>query len=133
MFSRRFGAGLGHQSHKGARSGQTAQVNRYSNYGCYHVAKLSKMIERYCTENGIEIPPGFYRRSASRYAIVMQTGASGDRKLIARTWFKVADVLYYLDNFAPGEPFQILDFQKMRVLKREGNRLMESGLIDLHA
>jgi hypothetical protein len=51
-------------------------------------------IRRYCEANGIAIPIGF-RDAAQRYAVI---DLSGPPKLIARTWFNQADVVYYIER-----------------------------------
>ena len=90
-------------------------------------ASYKKRILDYCTLNGIEVPPGFGRHSVSRYAIVrVDTGLN---KLIARTWFNVADVLYYLDHvLVPelgerlGQSIRILDFKENQQLEWNGSK-----------
>ncbi len=78
--------------------------------------KFEGLILDYCGHHGIEVPPGFGRNSPSRYAIVRV-----DReppRLVARTWFKTADVLHYvvtvvvpeLGEQAP-QALRILDFK----------------------
>ncbi|WP_254512518.1 hypothetical protein [Anatilimnocola floriformis] len=86
--------------------------------------RLTTKIRRYCETNGIEIPIGFGRNSASRYAIVE---LSNPPKLIARTWFKQADVTYYLENLADSTPRRILDFRELDELSFDGQRLERLG------
>ena len=99
--------------------------------GVLNMQKLSQTIEQYCLENGIEVPAGFYRRSASRYAVVVQEIEENGWKLVARTWFKVADVMYYLDNMNGGKPYQVFDFKEMQSLVRSGNTLKQKNSIEL--
>lgn len=99
--------------------------------GIIYLQKLSQKIEQYCSENGIEVPAGFYRRSASRYAVVVQESKENGWKLVARTWFKVADVIYYLDNFTGGKPYQVFDFKEMQSLVRNGKTLKYQNSIEL--
>src|SRR5215831_7188524 len=51
--------------------------------------KYERLIGDYCAREGIAVPPGFARLTASRYVII-RTHLS-PRKLIAKTWFKTAD------------------------------------------
>lgn len=77
-------------------------------------------IEAFCKENCIAIPPGFYRRSASRYVAIDLE--SFPPKLVAKTWFNQEDVAYYLTNLSPGRRFRILDFKDFRELLYAGGR-----------
>ena len=99
--------------------------------GANKMQKLSRTIEQYCLENGIEVPAGFYRRSASRYAVVVQESEENSWKLVARTWFKAADVMYYLDNMKGGKPYRVFDFKEMRSLVRSGKTLKPQNSIEL--
>ena len=99
--------------------------------GANKMQKLSRTIEQYCLENGIEVPAGFYRRSASRYAFVVQESEENSWKLVARTWFKAADVMYYLDNMKGGKPYRVFDFKEMRSLVRSGKTLKPQNSIEL--
>ena len=90
-------------------------------------AKYKKLISDYCTANGIAVPPGFGRNTASRYAIIRTHTTPA--KLVATTWFKVADVLYYIQHqLAPelgdalSTAIQILDFQTAEVLAYNGSQ-----------
>ena len=64
-------------------------------------AKYKRLIEDFCAKNGVNVPPGFARNTPSRYAII-RTNLT-PQKLIATTWFKVADVIYYIENFLSPE------------------------------
>lgn len=84
----------------------------------------SEKISRYCKERGIAIPIGFERHPASRYAII-EVGPPA--RLVARTWFKIEDLIYYLDR-AADVPRQILDFKREVMLGREGkNKTRPAG------
>src|SRR5437879_12310014 len=79
--------------------------------------KYERLIGDYCTREGIAVPPGFARLAPSRYAII-RTHVSPP-KLIAKTWFKTADVVYYIEHFLTPElgedlpqSIRILDFQE---------------------
>jgi hypothetical protein len=60
----------------------------------YQVAvKYTGRINSYCDAQGIGIPRVFYRHPAAQYAITY-TDCTPPR-LVARTWFKQTDVVYY--------------------------------------
>jgi hypothetical protein len=81
----------------------------------------STRIRRYCEDRGIEIPPGFARHPASRYAVIDM--GSAPPRLIARTWFKQEDLVYYLEGHADVPALRLLDFKERRELRFEGRRL----------
>ncbi len=95
--------------------------------------KYERLIEDYCARNGITVPPGFARLTPSRYVII-RTHLSPP-KLIAKTWFKTADVVYYIEHFllpelgpALAQSIRILDFQEGEELAYTGgNRLDRVG------
>jgi len=79
-------------------------------------AKFKTLITGYCTSRGITIPPGYGRNSPNRFAVVRIDLLPP--KLIATTWFKVGDVLDYIENQLDrelgektGSSIQILDFK----------------------
>lgn len=79
--------------------------------------KFERLIGDYCLRLGISIPSGFARLTPSRYAII-RTHLTPP-KLIAITWFKTADVVYYIEHFLLSElggkisqSIRILDFQE---------------------
>lgn len=78
-------------------------------------------IEHYCQTHGITIPIGFYRHSASRYAAIDL--GHDPPKLIATTWFKQEDLLYYLSQNQERN-YQLLDFKNNCGLIRKHNRLI---------
>jgi hypothetical protein len=59
--------------------------------------KYERLIGDYCAHEGIAVPAGFARLAPSRYVII-RTHLSPP-KLIAKTWFKTADVVYYIEHF----------------------------------
>ena len=77
--------------------------------------RYTQLIETYCGALGIAIPAGFYRHTASRYAVVDLE--CEPPKLVARTWFKQEDVAYYIQQFAPARQVRILDFKEQQVLE----------------
>ncbi len=87
--------------------------------------KFSDRIKQYCEASGIDIPPGFYRHSASRYAAIDMGCAPP--KLIAKTWFNQEDVVYYLKNLAAGKNIRILDFKDREELVFEGGERLKRG------
>jgi hypothetical protein len=96
-------------------------------------AKYKRLIEDYCTKQGISVPPGFARNTPSRYAII-RTHLSPP-KLIATTWFKTADVIYYIEHFlqpelgdAVAQSIRILDFQEGEELGYTGGKQL--GKVD---
>jgi hypothetical protein len=66
-------------------------------------------IKDYCGRLGIEIPAGFHRQPAARYALVDLSATPP--KLIARTWFKHDGVISYLSQYGGDRKFRILDFK----------------------
>ena len=70
---------------------------------------FSQKIEAFCVAEGIEIPSGFFRHSASRYALIEVSVTPS--KLIAKTWFNQEDVVYYLQHHGVARQFRILDFK----------------------
>lgn len=86
--------------------------------------KYSVLIKVWCEARGIEIPPGFYRHPASRYAAIDE-GVQPAR-LVAKTWFKQEDVIYYATRIAADSRLRFLDFKAGRVLRLQGDRLVET-------
>ena len=89
--------------------------------------KYEHLIAEYCAREGIAVPPGFGRLTPSRYVII-RTHLSPP-KLIAKTWFKTADVVYYIEHFLAPElgealprSIRILDFQEGEELAYRGGR-----------
>ena len=71
---------------------------------------FSQKIRVFCDSERIEIPSGFHRHSASRYALI-ETSVSPN-KLIAKTWFNQEDVINYLQQYGADRQFRILDFKE---------------------
>jgi hypothetical protein len=100
-------------------------------------SKYQQLIESYCAQNGVAVPPGFGHTTPSRYAIIRIHLTPP--KLIARTWFKTADVLYYIEHFLQPElgealthSIRILDFQEGQELAYSGEkRLAKIGTFSL--
>src|SRR2546425_3258000 len=59
--------------------------------------KYERLVGDYCARHGITVPPGFARLTPSRYVIIRTHNTPP--KLIAKTWFKTADVVYYIKHF----------------------------------
>jgi hypothetical protein len=92
--------------------------------------KYERLIVDYCSREGIAVPAGFARLTPSRYVII-RTHLSPP-KLIAKTWFKTADVVYYIEHFlAPelgpvlSQSIRILDFQEGEELAYRGGPRLE--------
>jgi hypothetical protein len=78
--------------------------------------KYERLIVDYCMRQGIAVPPGFARHTPSRYVIIRIQATPP--KLIAKTWAKTTDVVYYIEHFlfpelgeALSQSIRILDFQ----------------------
>src|SRR5581483_311254 len=95
-------------------------------------SKYKHLIENYCRKQGVAVPPGFGRNTPSRFAII-RTHTSPP-KLIATTWFKTADVIYYIEHFLKPEigdaiagSIRILDFQDGQELAYGPHQLEKIG------
>jgi hypothetical protein len=87
--------------------------------------KYERLIGDYCAREGIAVPPGFARLTPSRYVII-RTHVSPS-KLIAKTWSKTADVVYYVEHFLIPESGEALP-QSIRILDfQEGEELAYCG------
>jgi len=58
--------------------------------------KYSKIIEAYCEQQGVYVPPGFKRHSASHLAVIRYD--SSESRLVAKTFFKKEDLKYYISS-----------------------------------
>jgi len=92
-------------------------------------SQYQRLIGDYCERHGVEIPPGF-ARGASRFAII-RTHLTPP-KLIARTWFNMADVVYYVEHFMLPElgdtlsqSIRILDFKDCEELAYTGGKRLD--------
>jgi hypothetical protein len=92
--------------------------------------KYERLIGDYCAKHGIAVPAGFARLTPSRYAIV-RTHLTPP-KLIAKTWFKTADVHYDIEHFLQPElgdalpqSIRILDFQQGEELAYTGGKQLD--------
>lgn len=96
-------------------------------------SKYKRLIEDFCAKNGVAVPPGFARNTPSRYAIIRTNLAPP--KLIATTWSKQADVIYYIEHFlspelkdAVSQSIRILDFETAEeLIYTSGKRLQKVG------
>lgn len=75
--------------------------------------KYERLIGDYCAREGIAVPPGFARLTPSRY-VILRTHLLPP-KLIAKTWFKTADIVYYIEHFLAAELGEALP-QSIRTL-----------------
>lgn len=90
--------------------------------------RYTKVIESYCTAKGYQIPSGFYRHPASRYAIV--NFRTNPPKLVAKTWFNKEDVAYYINNSDSPEKLKVYDFHENHELMfKGGNRFGEGDAL----
>lgn len=87
--------------------------------------KYTDRIKDHCESSGIEIPTGFYRHPASRYAVI-DLGVV-PAKLVARTWSKQEDVVYYLQHLAAETLVRVLDFKDRQELSLENNKALKRG------
>ena len=86
-----------------------------------------RKIEAYCEEAGIEVPIGFDRHSAGRYAAIDLD--SNPPKLVATTWSRDQDAVHYMVNLAAGRRTRMLDFQKRRELTFNGKDSLVPGKV----
>jgi hypothetical protein len=93
-------------------------------------SKYKRLIGDYCAQHGITVPPGFARNTPSRYAIIRTHLTPA--KLIATTWFKTADVHYYIEHFLQPElgdalpqSIRILDFQEGEEFAYTGGKRLD--------
>lgn len=93
-------------------------------------SKYKSLIGDYCAKHGIAVPPGFARHTPGRYAII-RTHLTPP-KLIAKTWSKTADVLYFIEHFlqpelgdALAQSIHILDFQEGEELAYSGGKRLD--------
>ncbi|MDR3457741.1 MAG: hypothetical protein P4N60_09870 [Verrucomicrobiae bacterium] len=99
--------------------------------------KYKRLIGDYCARHGIDVPPGFARNTPGRYAIIRTHLTPA--KLIAQTWFKTADVIYYIEHFLLPElggglsqSIRILDFQDGEELSyTDGKQLAKVGTFSI--
>ena len=87
--------------------------------------KYTDRIKDYCESSGYDIPSGFYRHPASRYAVIDMEAQPP--KLVAKTWFNQEDVIYYLQNFSAGKEVRVLDFKERQELVREDGKTLKRG------
>jgi hypothetical protein len=84
-----------------------------------------KAIQAYCETAGVEVPIGFERHSAARYAAIDLD--SDPPKLVAATWSSMQDAVHYIVNLAAGRRTRMLDFQKRRELTFNGKDSLVPG------
>jgi hypothetical protein len=88
-------------------------------------ASYKRRIEAYCEEAGIEVPIGFERHSAGRYAAIDLD--SNPPKLVATTWSSPQDAVHYMVNLAEGRRTRVLDFLSRRELTFNGKDSLVPG------
>ena len=77
-------------------------------------SSIKARIKLFCEQNDVFVPAGFKRHSPSRYVVLVKDDNTW--KLIARTWFSVADLLYYVENNLLGREHRIFDFKELNEL-----------------
>ncbi|MBL8381579.1 MAG: hypothetical protein JNM90_00775 [Burkholderiales bacterium] len=87
--------------------------------------RYTARIRAYCEAHGIEIPVGFARHPASRYAAIQVDPAPP--RLVARTWFNQEDLLHFLASADPARRFRLLDFKEHLVLHADGDGRLLRG------
>ena len=82
-------------------------------------------IEKYCSEMGIDIPIGFERHAAGRFAAIdlEQTPP----RLIAITWSKEAEAISYLQTLDPACRIKVLDFKDCCEMTLGGKTSLNRG------
>jgi len=78
--------------------------------------KYTELVEQYCEVNSIEIPAGFYRHNASHLVVIRYD--LDQPKLVAKTFFKITDLNYYLEKVEI-ENTQIEEIAKVLDLKND--------------
>ena len=93
-------------------------------------SRYRRLIHDYCRRHEVSIPPGFAQATPQRYAII-RTHLTPP-KLIARTWFSMADVIYYIEHFmlpelgdALSQSIRILDFKDGEELAYTGGKRLD--------
>lgn len=100
-------------------------------------SKYEQLIKEYCASAGVAVPSGFGRNSPGPFAVIRVD--QKPPKLVAKTWSKFGDVIYYLENLLGPEigestlcTVRILDFKARRELRYVGKtRLQEVGVLFL--
>ena len=90
---------------------------------------LTSEIEDYCKKLSVTVPVGFHRHPPSRYAVV-KTDRSGEKTLVAKTWFSVKDFVYYIENNLMEQEIELIDFKERSYLARKGSRLFMTQPLD---
>ena len=82
-------------------------------------------IQAYCEESGIEVPVGFGRHAAARYAAIDEE--SSPPQLVATAWPTRKEGGNYLVNLAGGKGTRILDFEDRCELSFDGKASLLRG------
>ena len=88
-----------------------------------HNKSCQQLIEIYCDSENIDIPSGFYRRSPGHLAVIKKK--QNEWQLVATTWTKTADVIYYLMH-NEGSDCRIFDFKKGLELGWNGSKRLRA-------
>ncbi len=73
--------------------------------------RLRSNVEEWCESESIVIPGGFYRHPTSRYGIAKKK--ANEWRLVATTWYRVSDAIYYLSKFVEKNRYRVMDFDLM--------------------
>ena len=80
------------------------------------------LILDYCDRHSVTVPPGFGRNTPGRYAVIRTDQMPA--KLVATTWLKQEDVVYYFEHFILPQlgdeiaaTLHVLDFKEGRRLR----------------
>jgi hypothetical protein len=94
--------------------------------------RYQNLIQEYCARRAVAVPSGFGRNTPGRYVIIRTDCAPP--KLVATTWRKVVDVVYYIERFLVPElgasisqSVRILDFKECRELVFASGRLRKTA------
>lgn len=82
-------------------------------------------IENYCRKMGIDIPIGFERHAAGRFAVIDLDQTPP--RLVATTWSKEVEAVSYLQTLNPAHPIKILDFKDCYEMTFNGKTSLHRG------
>ena len=87
--------------------------------------RYASQVKAYCEDHGIEIPPGFSRHPAARYAAINLDTAP--QRLVAATWANQKKVIDYLSRFGEGKQYRLLDLEDLQELHYAGGTRLKHG------
>jgi hypothetical protein len=93
--------------------------------------KYKSLILDYCTKQSIAVPAGFGRNTPARYAVIRTDQTPP--KLVATTWLKQEDVIYYFEHFLLPQigievaaTIPVLDFKEERKFRFTNSNTLEA-------